>query len=408
MISQITGQNIVPYFIVSGLNTLGSGFTEQDWMTRIKSFKVTEKEREFLTGELDVVDDTGLVNKLFRYGFPVDLEWGLKKVPTITQLFSDEIDGSYRRFAKCSVVNAPYTMAEGIGTLAVTFRLARGGVSLPRIATYRSGTVEQVIRQVAARIQADVYINFAQSSEALSNKNFIVQNNITDIAFLRFLAFKYNIKIAYQTSNKDTTKIALIYFVDWDAQDGQNYAENRGLKGVFHYFDYGTAESNIIGGSIDGNAFSPNGSSLVPITTPDGKIQVQFKPSPTESTETWELNPDAVRAELQKRGLSDQTALMQEILSAGEAEFLNKLRKQYFKKIIQTTAPEGYGFTAKLNVVFNPNYQIGDLVVLGSESSPIPPQYKTRKGNNRTLWRITELESKIDGGGYSMSVGLGR
>ncbi|TGL39625.1 hypothetical protein EHQ53_13975 [Leptospira langatensis] len=408
MISQITGADIVPYFKVSGLTSGGTPFKESDWMTRIQSFKVSEKEREALVGELEVVDDTGLVNKLFRYGFPVDLEWGIKNVPTLTDLFSNEIDGSYKRFAKCSVVNTSYNMSEGIGRLTVSFRLLRGTTSLPRIATYKSGTVEQVIRQAANRIQADVFIDFEKSSEALSNKNYLVQNNITDIAFLRYIAFKYNIKIAYQTSNKDSTKLAIVYFVDWDKQDGQNYAENRGLKGVMHYFDYATAEANIIGGNIDGNAFSPNGSSLVPITTPDGKIQVQFKPSATESTETWELNPDAVRAELQKRGLSDQTALMQEILSAGEQEFLDKLRQQYFKKVIQTTAPEGYGFTAKLDVVFNPNFQIGDLVFMGSEKSPIPPQFKSKKGNNRTLWRITELESKISGGGYSMSVGLGR
>jgi hypothetical protein len=271
-----------------------------------------------------------------------------------------------------------------------------------------------VIQTLVDEIGGKLTIDFPAMDDKLDKKNQLNQNNETNMAMLYRLAGKYNTKLVYQ--HDPNFKQYVVYVIDWAKEKKYKLAELRGLKGAYHYFDYGTKNSNIIGGNFDTNNSTPLGSTAELRIGTDGKLILISRPSGQESAIVYTLNEAKIKEDLKKGNFVDQTQLLSKVLASDTEDFIKTggLRDIYFKRDTQLTAPEGYGWTADFDVVANPLYQVGDRAVIGmdAEISSIPPRFKTRYTNGvpdiKTTWRITQIVHNMSADGYTMKVTCSR
>lgn len=413
-VADLTGSKVRPYFRITH-DRAGIEITEQDLKLMSISISVTEKEREFTVCTLTIKDELGVFDKLFSYGAVVSVEWGLKKVSPFLIKFSDEVDGEYSRGPmKFSVLSASPSLRDGTVYANINMRSGTTDSNDRKTRSFTSGAVITVMNKVVAELQATATIDFKGSTDVLSVKNQMNQNNETNIAFLHRMSAKYNFKLVYQ--HDANFKQYKIYMIDWAKQDSYSLPEMRGLKGKYHYFDYATHDANIIDGDFDTNNSTPLGSNAEIRIGSDGKLVLINRPAGQEKAEVYVLNEAKIKADLKRGTFADQASLLNTVLAADTEDFVKKggLRDQYFRRDYQMTAPEGNGWTADFNVVANPLYQVGDRVVLGTspESSPIPPRFKSIVSNGvvsqKSTWRITQLEHTISGDGYEMKVGCAK
>lgn len=409
LVSEIVGSGIVPYFKFSHNNL---DFTDADLNERVMSFNISEKEREFLTGSITVIDDMGIANKILSRNQPITVEWGLKKIPIFTTNFIQEIHGNYQRGPiTCMITSSTASLKDGQCYFNASFRIGSADGAKNKQRVFNSGTVRQVITQLATEMQASVYIDFNQADFFLTDKYKLFQNQESNLKFLYDLAAKYNVKMYVQEDPKTIATIMKIFIVDYNRQVLVNNAQQRGFTGLYHYLDYATKEANIIDAELSSNNNTIGGSSISYQRTPTGQLQAVVTASDTETVEVWELSPAKIRAALVGKPFAEQAKLTQEIVSSSSIFDFTKTdgyRQKYFIKKTTTTAPEGPGLNVNATLVPNPNYNIGDLVFFGSPASPIPPQFKSRDGNLKTLFRFTSIDQTIDSGGYSMKAELSR
>ena len=289
---------------------------------------------------------------------------------------------------------------------------------LPRIETYKSGTVQALIKKVGSRIGAsETMVDFEGMTTVLSSKNTVTQDNVNDFRFMFVLSEKYGFNLSYQTDEKNLNKILRIYCLSLSKSQNLDLNTFRGIKGQTHYFNYGDLNnSNIITADLDANV-SQVGSNAELTTGPDGKPQLIVRPAKTESVDVYELNMDAINREMKSLPPGDRIKRVLEVLNSGSEEFMADLLPKYFRKSKTTTAFEGNGYTAKMEIVPNPDIQIGDKAFLGNggssdQTSMIAPRFKSvAKGGviqKNTLYRVVEISQKIGVSGYSMNCTVAR
>jgi hypothetical protein len=387
--------------------------------SEVESFEITEKEQEFTTGTFVIRDETGIYNKIFRMGETIEIEWGLESVkPQFIKFFPNELNtpsGKFQRGALTAhVFNFSQTCANGTAKLNVGFRMGYASASYARQKrTIKTGTVGSFVKQLITELRAEsADVQFKNQNDPVTPQNPIRQNNITNIQMLYRLANKYNVRLIYQ-HDPLSTRIAKVYFVSWNLTNRTNYARIRGFAGLYHVINYGGTYGNVFSGTPSVNFNLQGGSSVIPITLPDGRQSLQVVRSEKGETTVYVLNEAKIRAALRRLGATDRAELLQTILAADFREFERDLLPVYFTRRRMSTAPEGFaGLSCTWNVIPYPHYQVGDLVWQGPPEggeSLLAPFFQTQKKNLRfTLWRITQVQWKHDGSGVKQSVEVKR
>ncbi|ATN94954.1 late control protein D [Leptospira phage LE3] len=424
----ITVQNeslIQPYYKVKILKGSGTSLSGEEingsdnLQFNIQEISITEKEREAGIVELTVKDSTGVYDRMLVNGVLLDIEWGLLDTKDYwNPIGSSEISGSRKRRIKCAIINRSQRIGEGASIYTFTARTGVPSSGLPRIETYKSGSVQSLIKKVGNRIGAvETMVDFEGMNTVLTSKNAVTQDNINDFRFMFILSEKYGFNLSYQTDEKNLSKILRIYCLSLSKSQNLDLNTFRGIKGQTHYFNYGDLNnSNIISADLDANV-SQVGSNAELTTGPDGKPQLVVRPAKTESVDVYELNMDAINREMKSLPPGDRIKRVLEVLNSGSEEFMADLLPKYFRKSKTTTAFEGNGYTAKMEIVPNPDIQIGDKAFLGNggsrdAKSVIAPRFKSvQKGGviqKNTLYRVVEVSQKIGSSGYTMSLTVAR
>lgn len=446
-VSDLVGRGLTPYFKLTVPAPLGplqsvttkpntTLFSSDEIQSKTSSLKITEKEGSPTMIDLTVLDDTGRLNKRYTYGLQVNVEWGLKqsKNNLLQSLMKketaklNEIKGMRKRGPiPCHFMNYAPSLGDGIIRSVITMRAGRFGGYIEKRKVYSNETPAQIIKEQAEALKHDVVIDFPEMDTPLTSESAIAQNYETRWQFLRRLSFRFNCKLVMQ-SDPPT-----IYFVAWQKQWDINYASARGIstsllggagsENLVHYLDYGTDDGRIISGSFEQNMNSPNGSTVVMVTGPDGVTHANFQASKTEEVTVWEVNSENIKKALSKGNFKDKTALMSEVLSTPVEDLQKFIDKGYITPRKTTTAPEGSGYTGKFKIVPNPDMQVGDYIFIGSNASLIPGQFKSRYKKKpgfiegalsapiiekRTLWRITAINQTIDATNYSFEIEVAR
>lgn len=407
--ANLVGGGIVPYFKITGKKGKNSTFeiTEADLGKKCTKFSISEKEREILTGSIQLTDVGGLYTQFFSTGSRVAVEWGLLKTTGfIVNSFQDEVTGELRRGEiECFVTNSPVSVEGGVQLLTVQFKQGIPGLA-PKVRTFSSGTVKQMLEKVLTEEQIQPHVSFLRMNDPVLPLNPISQNNESNISFLYRMAGKFNVKMIFQESGGKRT----CFMTDWLDEGKLNYAAVRGLSGDFHYINNGALDANTIKIEFNPN-FGGQGGGVSTQTGPNGQPQIVIIPTDTNDPNTYVLNPSLIDKAMRGKPLAEKNALMKAIMNAGIDE-VPKFRKLYFDAQPRSNTASGLGWTAKSDVVPNPLYQIGDMFFFGNDGSKeslIPGKYQSQKGKKATLWRTTAIDQSMEGqNAYNMTMEFAR
>jgi hypothetical protein len=218
----------------------------------------------------------------------------------------NEISGKYSRDdMRFHVMSASPILRDGNVYTTLNLRAGSMEVNDRKTRTFNSGTVRKVIQTLVDEIGGKLTIDFPAMDDKLDKKNQLNQNNETNMAMLYRLAGKYNTKLVYQ--HDPNFRQYVVYVIDWAKEKEYKLAELRGLKGAYHYFDYGTKNSNIIGGNFDTNNSTPLGSTAELRIGTDGKLILISRPAGQESAIVYTLNEAKIKEDLKKGNFADQT-----------------------------------------------------------------------------------------------------
>lgn len=408
IISDLVGSTVVPYFTIVLGSSKTVSLTERNLGSVISSITIHEKIGEMMTVELGLYDINGLISYLFQAkNGTVRMEWGIKKLsPAYMLKLPDEMDGKLSRGEyEFNIANiGDIELRDGIATTTVTLRV--GGSSSTKTQTRRfdSGTVRDLITKLTGEINARTEIDYIFADKELGDKFVFMQDNETNLSFLRKLAIKLNAKLVVEGSD------AAPLFIGLYDQGKKGATANQPAKGKWHYLDYGNSNSNIISGKLQTN--NGGGSGSTASVTPDGKLV--FTASQNEMVTVYELDTNKVKAALDKENLKSAQELVTKILMSSTDDLYGKggLYEKYFSKSAVSTYPEGQGYTCSFEIVGSPLFRLNDKVWLGSHKemnteSNIPVGFRSKADNAKSLWYFAEITTTLTEG-YKMSVELGR
>lgn len=413
----------------------------------IVSFSVSEEEFNVPVLSLMVNDRIGHLSKVFYRGRQFRFRWGIEDVRqkdgertfnflNFGQDYNDEVTGSFFRGGEDGILGYVANTPQGelqdgnhIFTVQIRAGSVRGSIAISK--KYDSGTISELLENIASKELAisnsNILVNIRSSNKyKLTKNNYIYRDNETATKFIRRVCIEKGLKFQYQFNGDKKFLVVGEWGNSFD--DSKKFLKERGVKGSYHYFDYGNTQSNIIDASYSINASSGIGSTVTFYVGSDGKINADFQPSPTETFTVLTLNQDRIEKEL--RGIKDskkRSELAQEVSSLKYDDFLLDLKsanskyRKFFKEEKYSTAPEMLGMEFNVNVVPNPLYQIGDLALVGvtdSDSnnrgqsdgaSVVPPILRSIRNSERlTYYRIASVTWTHDPSGVKQEVMLKR
>lgn len=434
LISPLVGADLVPYFKVELKNHGLSAFADADLSSSITSFSVSEKMGEATTITLSIIDQLGLTQLYFNQrNKEILVEWGIKTInPRFTLKETDEITGAYTRGKmNCIIADlGDIELRDGISTFTTTLRIGTKNSTQGKFRVFNFGTIGDMFKKLCSEIGAKSYIKFKAESKPLNDDYYFIQNNSTNLAFLREMCIAHNLKLVTTDGGTVSVVITTITITDMAyVNDSETFAGRVKTSGKYHYLDYGNANSNIISGKLSTNNNGGTGSTASIV---DGKLQLTA--SRGETVSVYELDTAKVRVVLRDRknkSVKDAYELVAKINSMSQEELYGTggLYETYFKQSQVNTYPEGQGYTASFEVVANPLFNINDPVWLGMNTikdesgipkflrnpemaSGIPEKFRTNGSSaeliKKTLWHFTSIEQSISTDGYKMNVEIGR
>ena len=391
--------------------------TERDLSKDVLSFNVEEEAMNALLVNLQIRDPLGLRAKQLRIGSSMEVSWGVRQDPSlIASLLDNEATSPTERGPmKMFIINNAGILQNKSSITNVSLRIGRYKDRNKITRVFKSGTVRSMLEKVAEELQCNLELRFPDADRQLSLRAPEQQKGETNLAFLKRLSVKLNVKLVYQQSAQLFGKIQTIWMIDWAQEKSISLPKARGGQGLYHYLDYGSSTANMLEGwnwdmNLGGGSF---GSSVSSFTDPStGQTSLRVAPGGTDTTTSYVLDNAKIERELRSRGPAARMELIKEIQGAEFEDFHKKggLRDRYFRAEKFTTAPEGPGWTMSGDVLPSIHRQVSDLVWMGpkdpQQSTAIPPHFRTR--NERQTWRIMKLGLTMLGGGVSQNLEIRR
>jgi hypothetical protein len=425
----VTAQNtITPYFKIEVYPTLRDLTVERNQIQNITEtgvcdfvqISITEKEREAPTASITLIDNTGTFDVLLnRYSSLFLVEYGLRIKPNpFINISPLEVNGELKRVMIFSLINKSVSCSDGLVTYSFGLKGTSEGQNKDK--TYTSGTIKNAILETCKDMgieEKNIIIDFPEMETRLSNRNQLTRVGKTNIRFIYEIASKYNVLVYYNSNfERNPLKIYIISFGNILKYD---LPRERGLEGNYHYFDYGSSESNCISIDFDCNngAGQTFGSgSQVTVDPKSGAVRVEELSTGTDQVTTYVLNTEKIKSEVRGQPVGAAARRVAQIISSDFDTDWESLKREYFikKNTSTVSSSTGQGYTAKCDVVPNPMYQIGDTVFLSPEPeySLIPPTFQSKEpengGSPKGLWRISAIEQTISSDGYDMNVEISR
>lgn len=412
---------------------------------------ITERIDEPATGVLTIIDNSNMLDSVLRYGTLLKITVGLKKSKSIRSNFFentfDEISGDKSRTMVFHVTNKNISCSDGL----VTYRyiLKQGDIqqNIPNF-----GELEKTFGAVSGKgaYTYDVIKCLSEYMNELSNESktidsyYIYTNggfsdhtmkgnyqrfgqgvwfsqessvNKTGYGFIQYMAHKYKFNIYNQTIQSGTNKgKSILYLLDSDGYEKYKFllSENSGRNGLYHKMNYGTYSSNII--SIDFDALNQelfSGGSKKAFIDKNGQITLADELN--GKVIYYKINMPKIKKELEDQSGAQIYQRLSEIASSDFENDWDRLKSQYFEPVIQSPTTQtslgnkSRGQTAKIKLVANPLYQIGDSVDLGADGEESLIPYSLRSNSIKdSLYKIIALEHNISATGYEMNVEVAR
>lgn len=374
----------------------------------IINLTITEEIYKMSSGSLTLYDPNQIYSTLFKLGVVLEIEWGYKKLenPLINIFVNkenpNEIGGILSRKGTKFLVMSPSGSGDEKGYSEFKCNLySTEYIKTENKKVYKTGTKQTVVQEVMTRMGILTQtIVFSNGNDLVSDSKQIVQHE-NDFNFLQRLALQN--KCVFKIGH---TPLGLLHglFVDIDQ---------------FHKTDF---YKKILGSEVRGNVKTLNWKKGIPnvisytwqnhagesgtgdniMIVPDGKGQYTFIKYQAEgdSIVAYKFVPERVTEEIKRRkiqsGFTGTVDFVKWALNQGN--FNELVRKGFFIRYEQSTAPQGLGYTLNVQMLGDPHVVPPMLVSFGAGFPDIL--------HNQSGFFIRKVIHTISKSGYRMVVDI--
>lgn len=374
------------------------------------NFSLTEEIQKMITGQITLLDDYNIYSRILKNGKTFIINFGYKKRgidPKVALLSNpDELSGDIiRRGLRCYIQSPGGTGASnGKLTYTCNFYGAEFQSNLQDTIWFRIGTKQTVILETFTKLGIQVpFVFFEQGFDQLTDDNAVLQNE-TPFKFLVRLAFEW--RCVFKTGYTPSGQLAGL-FVDnksIDSAVAKNFQKlvTGGTTGSSKVFEYGVKSKypNVISyswkhnigesGLGDGNRIEIiNGKTVITNFTVEDQVVIISKLNEGRLQKYIKENPD-------------QKGLLNDIIASNslDSKIGDTTVRYFFDQVETTTAPQGLGYSANLNVIGDPLLSPTILVKFGNG---FPDMFKNDFGGLNKFF-IKKVVHSIDQNGYKSSV----
>lgn len=371
----------------------------QDFSKDLISLSITEKTGAMPQGTLQFYDPKHYYSRILRNGARLKISWGYKSYFTTPdsliakQLNFDEVTGELIRRGYEGFVSSPKGAgsSDGVVTYDCNFT-AFGFRGIDGTKVYSSGTKASVISQAFDEIGISAtkrLIDFSYGNDKITIDHSIRQDETT-FAFLNRLAIEWH--SLFHAGFSPSGELVAI-FID-EAKIGKD-------ETLPKWFQNATGKSNAVGymGELN-NVISYNWTSSESETGVGDNVSLEFVNgeyifrryvAEEERVISYRLDEKKIQAAYNESG--DVLSLTKDLLSKNDFEQI----KHFFTPIESTTAPNGYGYKINCDMIGNPLYLPGNIVVIKNG-------FPDRLGGSQSKWYIQTVTHRIDRTGYFTSI----
>lgn len=374
---------------------------QMDMTKDIISLTIDEKMGGMTQGSLQLYDPDYQYSRILRPGVNIKLSFGYKKfglpLSNILALDADEIRGKIvRRGLRCVVISpSGGGSASGLKTYNCNF-MATGWRGLTMSRSFDNVPKRVVITQLLSEMgipPTNQYIDFDQQSEVAKG---VFQSGISNFKMVRDLSKWWD---ALFFVNYTPLGVPAAAFISPRAIGKNPYTSLvLGAAGNVNnlYYSYGD-QSNVISYTWKDSFGNSGIGDGVRIEIINGQPTLFRYVAETQQVVTWKLDRKAIQGALEKQGahsgISGQTKLLFDWLSFTTWP----QAKKFFKRNIETTAPQGYGYSMNVDMLGNP-------LTMPSNKVKFKKGFPDFLAGNRTQFFIENVVHNFTSDGYRMKL----
>jgi len=362
------------------------------------SLSITEKEGAMPQGTLSFYDPDDWFSKILRTGVSLKISWGYKKIGTsidsllAKKLNLDEISGSLIRRGLEGFVSSPTGAGGPNGQKTFNCNFTSFGFrGTDQSKLYTTGKKKDVISDAFDDLGITTKnIDFSLGDDSLT-KDYGVRQDEPTFRFVNRLAKEWRC-LFHVGYSPDGNSVGI--FVDANKVGEPQYA-------YMLYNAVGT--SNIIGymgelNNVNSYTWSSSESESgvgdnVRTDIVDGQIVFRRFVAEQEKTITYRLDLEKIQKVYKDvDDLSSQIKITKELLSKKTFDQI----KHFFTPIESSTAPTGFGYRIKCNMIGNPLFGPPNEVRINNG-------FPERLGGTQSKWYVHSTTHNIDKNGYNMN-----
>ncbi len=375
----------------------------QDFSKDLISLTLTEKTGSMPQGTLQFYDPKNYYSRVLRTGARLLISWGYKNTfETPDSLIAkklnlDEVSGNLVRRGYEGFVSSPSGSAGRDGVILFNCNFTSFGFRGEEASKiYSSGTKQSVISQAFDDLgisSTKRLIDFSLGNDKVTTDQYVRQDETT-FAFLNRLAIEWR-ALFHVGFSPEGESVGI--FID-EAKVGNVQMPIWFLKatGVSNVIGYKGKLNNIISYTWSSSESETGIGDNVRLDIVDGKIIFRRYVAEEEKVVTYRLDEKKIQEvyeDSSNQGLGQQIKLTQELLSKNDFEQI----KKFFIPVESTTAPSGYGYRIKAEMIGNPLYIPGNVIKI---NNGLPD----RLGGTQSKWYLQTVTHTINRSGYFMSI----
>jgi hypothetical protein len=366
----------------------------------VLSLEVKEETDKIDGGTLQLYDPHQVYSRILRPGALLSLSWGYLKGDASPQAVlarefdSDELSGSLERRALRVFTMNPSGQGgqDGRSLFNCSFYALdqRGTAKQMR---YRSGTKAAVVREVLSELGVSwLDVRFSRGSDSLGSGVEIGRHE-SGFRFLVRLARENRcvFKLGYSPTGQ-----TLAMFLDPPLVPSSAFGRMvSGGTGRSNFFEWKEGACNVRSYSWQNHNGENGAGDHVQLSIVGGEVRITRYTVENDKVLAWRLKPEKIQAELQRRGASggaeEKLRFYMEYIAVEDFERLK--REGFFEPVEDSTAPQGYGYTASLECLGSPLHVVGTECQFGGG---FPDLFRS----TGTKFWLQAASHKIDRSGY--------
>ena len=374
----------------------------QDFAKDLISLTISEKTGMMPNGTLQFYDPKHYYSRILRTGARLRISWGYKKTfSTPDSLLAktlnfDEVTGDLTRRGYEGFVSSPTGggSQDGVVTYNCNFTaLGFRGEDTSKI--YSSGTKASVIAQAFDDLgisSTKRLIDFSLGNDKVTDDKYVRQDETT-YAFLNRLSIEWHalFHVAFSPSGEsvamfiDEAKVGNVQFPAWVLK----------ARGISNVIGYKGVLNNVISYTWSSSESENGVGDNVMMDIIDSQIVFRRYVAEEEKVISYRLDEKKIQQIYADSNLSilELVKKTKELLSKNDFEQI----KHFFTPIESTTAPNGFGYSIKAEMIGNPLYIPGSAIVINNG-------FPDRLGGIQSKWYLQGVTHKIGRSGYFMSI----